>query len=190
MQRQYCTLYGTEDCLTSALVLTPLLLFGLFTALLVPVLMRLLRTCPVREIPADWLENFSVSSYYPMEKLLAEEDFKFLSRQPGFDLSLYRKLRRDRLHIFKQYLNRSIVDFNRLHAAVRAIVPHIAEDRSDLISRLIWLKVRFSCAAIRAEISYRLCLLGIGNLAVRSLISELEHMNLQFNLVAAAQASH
>jgi hypothetical protein len=176
--------------LTSALVLAPILLFGLFTALLVPVLTRLMRTCAVREIPSDWLENFSVSSYYPMEKLLAEEDFKFLSRQPGFDLSLYRKLRRDRLHIFKQYLNRSIVDFNRLHAAVRAILPYMGEDRSDLVSRLIWLKMRFCFAAIRAEISYRLCLLGIGRLAVHPLISELERMSLQFNRVAAAQANY
>jgi hypothetical protein len=176
--------------LRSALVLAPILLFGLFTALLVPVLTRLLRSCAIREIPSDWLENFSVASYYPMERLLAEEDFKFLSRQPGFDLSLYRKLRRDRLHIFKQYLNRSIVDFNRLHAAVRAILPYVAEDRSDIASRLIWLKFRFSCAAIRAEISYRLCLLGIGTLAVHSLISELEHMSLQFNRIAAAQANY
>jgi hypothetical protein len=175
--------------LRSALVLVPILLFGLFTALLVPVLIRLMRRCAIREIPSDWLENFSVASYYPMEKLLAEEDFKFLSRQPGFDLSLYRKLRRDRLHIFKQYLNRSIVDFNRLHAAVRAILPYIPEDRSDLAGRLIWLKVRFSCAAIRAEISYRLCLLGIGTLAVHSLIAELEDMSTHLNQVAAAQAS-
>ncbi len=173
-----------------ALVLVPILLFGLFTALLVPVLIRLMRTCAIREIPQDWLENFSVSAYYPMEKLLAEEDFKFLSRQPGFDLSLYRKLRRDRLHIFKQYLNRSIVDFNRLHAAVRAILPHVADDRSDLVSQLIWLKVRFCFAAIRAEISYRLCLLGIGSLAVHPLISELERMSLQFSRVAAVQANY
>jgi len=41
-----------------------------------------------------------------------------------------------------------------LHAAVRAILPYVAEDRSDIASRLIWLKFRFSCAAIRAEISY------------------------------------
>jgi hypothetical protein len=167
----------------------PLLLFALFTALLVPVLSRLMRTCSVREIPSDWIESFSVSSYYPMQKLLAEEDFKFLSRQPGFDLSLYRKLRRDRLHIFKQYLNRSIMDFNRLHAAVRAILPYVGDDRSDLVSRLICLKIRFSCAAIRAEISYRLCLLGIGTLSVHSLISELENMSLQFNRAAAAQAN-
>jgi len=59
----------------------------------------------MEEITPEWLENFSTSVYHPMEGLLADEDFRFLSRQPGFDLSLYRKLRRERLRIFRQYLN-------------------------------------------------------------------------------------
>jgi hypothetical protein len=169
------------------LVVTPLLLVGLCTGLLIPVLARLLRRCPAEDITPEWLESFSVSSYYPMQGLLNDEDFEFLSRQPGFDLSLYRKLRRERLHIFKQYLNRSILDFNRLHMAVRIILPHMKEDCSELVSRLIWLKVRFCCAVLRAEFSYRLCLVGFRCLAVRSLISQLEEMNSQLTLVAASQ---
>jgi len=62
----------------------------------------------MEEITPEWLENFSTSVYHPMEGLLADEDFRFLSRQPGFDLSLYRKLRRERLRIFRQYLNLSL----------------------------------------------------------------------------------
>ena len=77
------------------LVLTPLLLIGLLGALAVPVLVKLLRQCPVHDITPEWLENLSIASYYPMEELLSDEDFAFLSRQPGFDLSLYRKLRRE-----------------------------------------------------------------------------------------------
>jgi hypothetical protein len=154
-----------------------------------PVMIRLFRRCSVNEVTSEWLENFSVESYYPMSGLLNDEDFKFLSRQPGFDLSLYRKLRRERLRIFKQYLNRAIGDFNRLHTAVRAIVPYVADNGADVVSRLIWLKVRFSYAVVRAEISYRICLLGGGSLAVRLLISNLEEMNQQLVRVVAAQAS-
>ena len=173
----------------SPIVLTPLLLLGLFLALLIPVLGRLLRSCSAQDVTPEWLENFSVSSYYPMQGLLNEEDFDFLSRQPGFDLRLYRKLRRERLHIFKQYLNRAIADFNRLHMVVRTILPHVSEDCSDVVGRLIWLRVRFSWAVIRAELSYRLCLIGFRSLAVKSLISQLEEMNSQLALVSAAQAA-
>jgi hypothetical protein len=166
-----------------------LLLVALLLALLVPVAARLLRRCPVHEITPEWLENFSVSSYYPMEGLLNDEDFKFLSREPGFDLSLYKKLRRERLRIFKQYLNRSILDFNRLHTAVRAMVPHLPDNGTDIVGRLIWLKFRFSCAVLQAQVSYWLCFLGIGSLAVRALISQLEEMSLQLSLASAARAS-
>ncbi len=111
--------------MTSALVLTPLLLVGLIVLLFVPVLAKLSRKCSAREVTPEWLESFSIASYHPMAGLLNDEDFKFLSQQPGFDLSLYKKLRRERLRIFKQYLNRSIADFNRLHRAVRSILPYV-----------------------------------------------------------------
>lgn len=175
--------------MTSALVLTPLLLVGLISILFVPVLAKLLRKCSARDVTPEWLENFSVASYQPMAVLLNNEDFKFLSQQPGFDLSLYKKLRRERLQIFKQYLNRSISDFNRLHTAVRSILPYVKQDCSDVVSRLVWLKLRFSLAVLKAELSYRLCLIGFHSLAVRSLIGELEAMNLQLSLVSAAHAA-
>jgi hypothetical protein len=162
---------------------------GLMLALFVPVMTRLLRKTYAQDITSEWLENFSVSSYYPMEGLLSDEDFKFLSRQPGFDLSLYRKLRRDRLHIFKQYLNRAIIDFNRLHTAVRTLLPYTETDSSDIVGRLIWLRLRFSYAVLKAQLSYWLCVVGFRSLAVRELILHLEEMSLQLNLVTAAQAS-
>jgi hypothetical protein len=162
---------------------------GLVGTLFVPVMVRLLRKSRTQDVTSEWLENFSVASYYPMESLLNDEDFKFLSRQPGFDLSLYRKLRRDRLHIFKQYLNRAIVDFNRLHTTIRTLLPYAETDNSDVVSRLIWLRVRFSYAVLKAQLSYWLCVLGFRSLAVRQLILHLEEMSSQLNLVAAARAS-
>lgn len=175
--------------MTSALVLTPLLLLGLVAVLFVPVFTRLFKRCPVQEITSEWLDSFSVSSYYPMQGLLNDEDFRFLSRQPGFDLSLYRKLRRDRLNIFKQYLNRSIGDFNRLDTAVRTMISLSTQDCSDLASRLIWLRVRFSFAVMKAECSYRLCLIGFRSLAVKSLLVQLENMYVQLGDISATQAA-
>jgi hypothetical protein len=67
------------------LVLTPLLLFAAILLFLLPVLARLLRQCHLKDVTPEWLENFSPTSYEMMEGLLAEEDFNFLMRQPGFE---------------------------------------------------------------------------------------------------------
>jgi hypothetical protein len=125
-----------------------------------------------------------------MERLLAEEDFNFLCRQPGFDLSLYRKLRRDRLRIFRQYLNRLIIDFNRLHATARAILASSQEDCSELVSKLIWLKVRFSLAVLRVEVDYLLCRFGLRFVVPATLILRLEEMSAHLSSIAAAQAAY
>ena len=175
--------------MTAPLVLLPLLLLGLCLALIVPVLMRLFFGCKLEDVSPELFEDFSVSSHHAIEGLLNEEDFKFLSRQPGFDLSLYRKLRRERLSIFKQYLDRSIRDFNRLYAVVMALIPRATQDCSDVAGRLIWLKVRFSISVAKAECNYLLCVLGCRTLTVRSLVSQLEEISLQLSAVSALQAS-
>ena len=175
--------------MNQVLVLGPLLLVGLFLALLLPVVVNLFRRCRVEDVTPEWLEDFSASSYHMMAGLLSDEDFKFLSSQPGFDLSLYRKLRRDRLHIFKQYLDRSIRDFNRLDTAIRSVIAYSKDDCSALAARLILLKMRFSCAIVRAEVNYRLCLLGLRTIEVRALINYLEQMSAELNALSSAQTA-
>ena len=173
--------------MTALLLFTPLVILALGVAFLLPRLARVYTRCEIEEITPDWLENFSTSYYESMGGLLGAEDFAFLSRQPGFDLSLYRKLRRERLHIFRQYLVRLIRDFNRLHYAARLLIAHRAQDRSDLLSKLLWLKLRFSVAVMRAELSYVFCCLGLRSLAVRALILNLEEMHAQLKAISAPQ---
>jgi hypothetical protein len=170
-----------------ALILTPVVLFGLTSVFLVPVLSRLLRRSNLAEVTPEWLENFTTAAYYPMEGLLADEDFRFLSRQPGFDFSLYRKLRADRLRIFRQYLNRLIGDFNRLHAVARFLVSQDTQDHSDMAGQLILLRLRFSLSVLRVEASYLLCRFSWRSLALGNLIAGLEDMSGQLNAISAAR---
>jgi hypothetical protein len=173
----------------AAFVLIPVVACGLTLVLVAPILFKLYRRCRIQEITPEWLETFSPAMYYPMEGLLADEDFRFLSCQPGFDLSLYRKLRRERLYIFRQYLSRLILDFNRLHTAARVLVAHGREDRSDLLTQLMWLKLRFSFAVVKAQLSYFICCLGFRSVAVRAVILHLEDMSAQLTFISATQAS-
>lgn len=173
--------------MTSALLFTPVVLFALSLCFALPVLSRLFRKCREDEITSEWLESFSAASYYPMQGLLSTEDFVFLARQPGFDLSLYRKLRRERLYIFRGYLRRAIVDFQRLHYVARLAIAKAPQDGSDLVGKLIWLKLRFSVAVLHAHASYLISCLGFRFLAARAVILRLEEMGAQLNLIAARQ---
>ena len=119
-----------------------------------------------------------------MQSLLGTEDFQFLAKQPGFDFSLYRKLRRERMLIFRQYLGRLITDFNRLHTAARMVISQSEEDQSEMVGRLFRLKVRFTLSALRAECSYYCCWLGLSTLATRTLIARLEEMSSELACLA------
>jgi hypothetical protein len=123
-----------------------------------------------------------------MEGLLNNEDFQFLSRQPGFDLSLYRKLRRERLAIFRLYLHRIIADFNRLHLAARLIAAQSGGDQTALLKRLVTLKLRFSVSVLQAELNYHLCRLGLRSLPARQLIVCLEQLSSEIGLLSAGAA--
>ncbi len=172
----------------SAIVSLVLLAVFLF-AMAAPVLRKLFRTSSLEELTPEWLAAFSPDSYLVMESLLNREDFKFLSRQPGFDLSLHRKLRRERIDIAQMYLSRMIGDFNRLHKAACLLVAQGTHDQSGVMLSLIWLRVRFSASVLKMCYSLYLCKAGLSVLPVRAVVAHLDAVASQMNALAAAQAS-
>lgn len=172
--------------LTSTTLLAIGVLFFIYLALIVPTLIRLFKGTRPDEISVEWLQSFSPSIYAPMERLMNGDDFSFLSSQPGFDLSLYRKLRKERLKIFRQYLNRMITDFNQLHLAARLAVSQSSGDHSSLLLSLIALKLRFSAAVLTAEFRCALCFCGVNTLGAHTLLSQLEELNQRFQMVRAS----
>ncbi len=175
--------------MTSALVFSALCAVCTVLVFVARILSKLYRNCSVEELTPEWAENFSVSYYDPMVGLLSDEDFQFLARQPGFDFALRRKLRRERLAIFRGYLHKLISDFNRLHLAIRLIVSRQVQDNSHLVGQLIWLKIRFSLCLMRVEMSYGLCWLGLRTIRVSDLVYYLEEMSAQMKAVSAIQGA-
>ena len=122
-----------------------------------------------------------------MHTLFDDDDFAFLSRQPGFDLHLYRKLRKERLRIFRQYLKRVVSDYDRLHKSARLLVAEDHDEHSDVLAELIRLKLIFSWTVLRARSNYLLCCFGYRTLAVRALIVRLEDLSTQLSAIATRQ---
>lgn len=134
-------------------------------------------------------EEFTPAAYYPMKSLLSDEDFRFLAGQPGFDRSLYSKLKRERLVIFRQYLRRMIQDFNRLYLATKILISQHPEDHSDLAIRLMRLRVKFTLSVINAEFSYVLCRFGYRSIAVTAMIARLEELGGEFVRISQPQTA-
>jgi len=172
-----------------ALIVILFAIVALGVAVLGPVVFRLFQPCSFNEIPREWLEDFKPSSYYPMQRLLSDEDFRFLARQPGFDLSLYRKLKRERLLIFREYLRRLILDFNRLYTVTRTLISHQPEDHSELAVRLVKLRVKFMFSVLSAECSYVLCCLGVKTIVATAMLARLEEMSSEFVRVSRPQTA-
>lgn len=131
----------------------------------------------VKEITPQWLEEFSPDRYRSMANLLANDDFVFLSRQPGFDLSLYRKLRRERLAIFRQYLDRLVLDFKRLHLTARLLAAESQQESSDTVAKLFRLQWQFNLALMQTEFEYTLCRFGLAAVHVQRLITPLNALS-------------
>jgi hypothetical protein len=175
--------------LVIALYIALSIILGLGLGATVPVLRRLYRKPHLDEITPEWLEGFSLDRYRSMSSLLSVDDFAFLSRQPGFDLSLYKKLRRERLAIFRQYLDRLISDFNRLHVTARALVVSSPKDSSEIAAKLIAVQFEFYKAVFRTEFSYRLCCLGLCTVDVKFLLEPLQALSEQLTELAVPEFS-
>lgn len=133
---------------------------------------------------ADWLTNFSLESYSPMERLLDERDFSFLCAQPGYHVSIERALRTERKEVFKAYLHRLVRDFNQLLALAKLMMVYSAEDRPVLGKALFWQQITFYFAicSIRCRLAFYPRFDGAWQ--VRQLIDVLQRMKRELVVVA------
>ena len=72
-------------------------------------------------IDENWLNEFSIARYRPMERLLSDDDYRFLESQPAFNPRLEKKLRTERRAIFSSYLGYLAQDFERLYRATQSL---------------------------------------------------------------------
>ncbi|HSW49345.1 MAG TPA: hypothetical protein VLH09_04180 [Bryobacteraceae bacterium] len=135
-------------------------------------------------VNADWLSRFSVARYRPMERLFSEEDYHYLARQKGYRPEVAKRLRRERIKVFRGYLSWLTSDFRRLEAAASFCMAHAPQDRPDLAKALLKRRLAFSAALIGAR--WRLLLYGFGlsNADVHRLIGSLDDMRVELRRVA------
>jgi hypothetical protein len=135
------------------------------------------------EVPMDESLVLAPGKYRPMERLLQEEDFRFLSSQPGFSARLGRRFRSQRRRVFRAYLRSLSMDFGRVSKACQILVIHAAEDRGDLAKGIIRQRVLFALGLVAVEGRLLLHAAGVGTVDVRGLVESLETMQAQIQIL-------
>ena len=131
------------------------------------------------DIAVDQCLALSLDKYKPMERLLREDDFRFLAAQPGYSPQLGRRFRTERRRIFRGYLRNLKRDFGRVSLAFQLLIVHSAEDRGDLASMLIRQRFLFALGMLAVEGRLLLHAAGVGTVEVSGLIRSLEEMQFQ-----------
>jgi hypothetical protein len=103
-------------------------------------------------VTTDWLDDLSIERYRLMLRLLAEEDQRFLRKQPGFTPRMAARFRTQRCQFVRGYIRSIKVDFGRICATLKVVMVQSQQDRPDLASALvrsqITFQVRAGCSAV------------------------------------------
>jgi len=163
-------------------VLAALLALALIGLALV-YLFRTLSSHPNSDTALDQCLALSLMKYRPMERLLLEDDFRFLASQSGYSAQLGRRFRSERRSIFRGYLTNLKRDFGRVSVALQTLIVHSAEDRGDLASALIRQRLMFALGMLAIEGRLLLHTAGVGTVDVRGLVESLETMQGQIRVL-------
>jgi hypothetical protein len=156
---------------------------GLLACLAVWLSWRLASSSRVRGVDPDWIRDFSINFYRPMERLLSEDDVIFMKGEPGYRPGMERELRARRVRVFRLYLRRLARDFGRLHLALRLIALHGTQDDPALAKVLIRQRFVFLSALAAVECRLVLYSMGIGTVDVGNLVRSLASADASLKLV-------
>jgi len=103
----------------------------------------------------EWLDDFSIERFAPMERLLDPKDFKFLKSQPGYRPVMCVRLLLERRRAFAGYLGMLTRDFNQLLGVAKLMLVFSTEDRPEFAKALWRQQIRFyfAVSAVRCRIA-------------------------------------
>ena len=124
--------------------------------LIVAACWRLRETLAPGAVPSELLlvkdPGLSIAQFYrPMERLLADEDFQYVSTRPDVGPGVLKQMRADRRRIFRLYLRSISADFSDLTGRLRAIMVDSPHSREDLAATILKSRVFFVATLVLIE---------------------------------------
>jgi hypothetical protein len=137
---------------------------------------RLASRFDAQHCTAVWLDNFSLESYAPMERLLDKGDLAFLKSQPGYRPQIGKRMMAERRKIFRSYLRLLVRDFNQLIAIGKLMVVFSTRDQQEFARSLWRQQVRFYAQFCMLYVQLSLYPLGWPAVDARNLVASLGAM--------------
>jgi hypothetical protein len=123
--------------------------------------------------------------YQPMLRLLSPDDRAFVSANK----SLAKKLKKERVKIFREYLSCLSGDYGRLLAGVRSAMASSGIDRPDLAAAVAKNEAMFALALCRVEYRLFLHALGLGTVDVSGLVEAIGSLRNQISAFNPAMSA-
>ncbi len=139
-------------------------------------MLRLVRPAGAQQASLEWLDEFTVEKYAPMERLLRESDYAFLAAQRGFQPAISRRLATERRRIFRDYLRHLRTDFHRLVTLANVMIVHSQQDQTELAAQVWQQRVTFYRGVLAIEMQLALAPVGIRVQGVEELLGSLRGM--------------
>lgn len=158
-------------------------------AVLVFLFRRLIAGPKSLPVSVDWINDLSISRYRPMERLLSDEDFRFLASQPGFNKKMLRRMRSERRKIFRGYLANLNRDFSLVGAALRLMIMYSSQDRPDLAGILYKQQALFAIGMLGVQWRLALDACGLGTVDVSGMVRAMENMRLELRQMIPAEGA-
>ena len=130
--------------------------------------------------------EISSGRYRPMERLLDKREYRMLQSHPAVDRKMLRQFRSRRVRAFRGYLQGLSADYNQVCAAVRVLIVNSSQDRADLAQLLLRQRVTFTLRMMLTETRLSLHAMGIGSVDVAKLVSALDSMRLELQVLSVA----
>jgi len=137
----------------------------------------------------EWLEEFSMERFAPMERLLDPVDIEFVKSQPGYRPSIGDRLIRERKQAFAGYLRLLTEEFNKLMSVGRWMVVHSSEDRTAFAKALRRQHVRFYLAMFAAHCRLALYPMAQSRIDVRGLVNSMAGLHREIQNLALQQSA-
>jgi hypothetical protein len=121
-------------------------------------------------------EPFSPECYRPMGRLLDEADGKFISSHSGCGRQIKKTFRKQRISIFRAYLQLLSKDFHRVCKALKLYMVTCKIDRSDLAAVIMKEQFRFAASMVYVEFTLMVFATGWSGLDVSRLMRSVDEM--------------
>jgi hypothetical protein len=135
----------------------------------------------------EWIDGLSVERYWPMLRLLTDQDLRFLRAQPGATSAMVSRLRAQRHRTFQEYLRHLRADFRHAGSILWRLSLRTGSRRPGLVGTLLRRRLAFAASLFLVRCRVLLYRCGLGGVDVTRLVVLFDSMRTELYAAESVQ---